>query len=70
MCVCVCVYTWKSPNGVKRIDYILTNRPDIVANVTVINQDTIGSDHSMDMSNIKLDVQVKRKKLSPRGHQE
>ena len=32
--------TWKSPNGVTKteIDYILINRPDIVPDVTVINQ--------------------------------
>ena len=32
-------WTWKSPNGVMKIeiDYILTNRPDIVTDVTFIN---------------------------------
>ena len=40
-------WTWKSPNGVSKteIDYLLTNRPDIVTDVTVINQVNIGSDH-------------------------
>ena len=39
-------WTWKSPNGVTKteIDYILTNRPDIVTDVTVINQVNIGCD--------------------------
>ena len=41
--------------------YILTNRPDIVTGVTVINQVNVGSDNRMVMSNIKLDVEVKRK---------
>ena len=53
---------WKNPNDVTKtkIDYILTNRPDIVTDVTVINQVNIGSDHRLDMSNIKLDVAVER----------
>ena len=55
----------ESPNGVTKteIDYILTNRPDIVTDVTVINQVNIGSDHRMAMSNIKLDVEVERNNL-------
>ena len=59
-------WTWKSPNGVTKteIDYILTNRPDIVTDVTVINQVNIGSDHRLVMSNIKLEVEVERKKLT------
>ena len=58
-------WTWKSPNGVTKteIDYILTNRPDIVTDVTVINQVNIGSDHRLVMSNIKPDVDVERKAL-------
>ena len=52
-------------NGVTKaeIDYILTNRPDIFTDVTIINQVNIGSDHRMAMSNIKLDVEVERNKL-------
>ena len=32
-------WTWKSPNGVTKTktDYILTNKPDIVADIAVIN---------------------------------
>ena len=53
------------PNGLTKteIDYILTNRPDIVTDVTVINQVNIGSDHRLVMSNIKLDLGVERKQL-------
>ena len=53
-------WTWKSPNGVTKteIDYILTNRPDIVKDITVINQVNTGSDHRLVISNIKLDVEV------------
>ena len=59
----------KSPNGVMKAetDYILTNRPDIVTEVTVINQVNIGSDHRLVMSNIKLDVEVERQTLMTKG---
>ena len=50
----------ENPNGEKKteIDYILTNRPDIVTDVTVINQVNIGSDHRLIMSHINLDVET------------
>ena len=53
----------EKPKGVTKteIDYILTNRPDIVTYVTDINQVNICSDHRLVMSNIKLDVEVERK---------
>ena len=56
-------WTSKSPNSVMKteIDYILTNKTDIVTDVTVINQVNIGSDHRMAMRNIKLVVGVERK---------
>ena len=60
-------WTLKSPDGVTKteIDYIPTNRPDIVTYVTVINQVNIGSDHRLVMSNIKLDMgrPVERKQI-------
>ena len=58
-------WTWKSPNGETKteIDYILTHRPDIVTDVTVINHVNIGSDNRLVMSNIKLDVEVERTTL-------
>ena len=58
-------WTWKSPNGVTKteIDYILTNRPHIVTDRTVINQVNIRSDHILIMSNIKLDVEVERENI-------
>ena len=57
-------WKWKNPNGITNIgtDYILTNRPDIITVVTVINQANIGSDHRLFMSNIKEDVEMERKK--------
>ena len=58
-------WTWKSPNDVTKTDigYLLTNKPDIVTDVTVINQVNIGSDHKLVMSNIKLDIEAERKTL-------
>ena len=58
-------WTWKSLNRVPKteIDYVLTNRSDIVTYVTFINQVKIGSDHRLVMSNIKLDVEVERKNI-------
>ena len=41
-------WTWKSLTKTK-LDYILTNRPDIVTDVTIINQVNTGSDHRMDI---------------------
>ena len=40
-------WAWKSPNWVTKteIEYILTNRLDIVTDVTVINRVNIGSEH-------------------------
>ena len=57
-------WTWNSPNGVAKfeIDYILTNRSEIVKDVTIINQVNIGIDFRMVMSNIKLDVEMEKKK--------
>ena len=51
-------WTWKSPNGVTNteFEYILTNRLDIVTDITVIILVNTGSDHRMVMSNIRLDV--------------
>ena len=65
--------TWKSPNSTTKaeIDYVLTNRPDIVTDVTVINQVSSGSEDRMVMSNIKLNVEVDRKNyLMTRSQQE
>ena len=51
-------------NGVTKttIENFLTIRPDVVTIVTVIKQVSIGSDHRMLMSNIKLGVAVERNK--------
>ena len=54
-------WTWKSPNGVTKFEYILTNRRYIVTDAGVINQVIIGSDHRLVMSNIKLELRCKGK---------
>ena len=58
-------WMWKGWNGATKteIHYILTNRPDIITDVTVINQVNIGSHHRTFMSNIKLDVEVEMKQI-------
>ena len=57
--------TWKSSNGVTKteIEYILTNRPDTVTDVTIINHIYIGCDNRMVMSKTKLNVQVERNEI-------
>ena len=54
------IFQCKSLNGVTKteIAYIITNRPDIVMDRTLINQVINGSDHRIAMNNIKLDVEV------------
>ena len=45
---------------------VLTNRPDIVTNVTLINQVNVESNRRMPMGNIKLDVVAEEKKITKR----
>ena len=42
-------WTWRSPDGHTRNekDYIMTDKPSMVTDVTVINRINIGSDHRM-----------------------
>ena len=57
-------WTWKSPSGVKNeIDFILSNRRDVVKDVSVINKVNVGTDHRMVRSKIKFDLKIERKKL-------
>ena len=65
-------WAWKSPSGVTKTEiyYILTNRPDVVTDVTVINQVNISTDHILILSNIKLDVEMENKMYDQRGHHE
>ena len=57
-------WTWKSPCGVtNEIDFILTNRRDIMKNVTVLNKVNVGSDHRMVRAEIKINLKRERKNL-------
>ena len=64
-------WTWRSPDGETKneIDYIMTDKPNMITDVRVINRINIGSDHRMLMSNIRLDTKAERKKLLKRNHQ-
>ena len=58
-------WIWRSPDGHTRneIDYIMTDKPSMVTDVTVINRINIGSDHSMVMGSITLNTRAERRKL-------
>ena len=55
-------WTWRSPsrNTKNEVDYIMTDKPSMVIDVTVIN---IGSDHMMVMGSITLNTRTERRKL-------
>ena len=60
------IWTWRSPDGNTRneIDYIMTDKPSMVTDVTVINRVNIGSDHRMiSGSTITLNTRAERRKL-------
>ena len=58
-------WTWRSPDGNTKneIDYIMTDKPSMVTDVTVINHVNIGSDHRMVMGSITLNTRAERRKL-------
>ena len=58
-------WTWRSPDGHTRneIDYIMTDKPSMVTDVTVINRTNIGSDHRMVMGSITLNTRADGRKL-------
>ena len=58
-------WTWRSPDGNTKneIDYIMTDKPSMVTDVTVINRVNIGSDHTMVIGSITLNPRAERKKL-------
>jgi ribonuclease HII len=50
------------------IDYILTDKPSVITNVTAINRVNIGSDHRMLMSTMSINTKFERNKLIvPKG---
>ena len=58
-------WTWRSPDGNTKneIDYIMTDKPSMVTDVTVINRVNIGSDHRMVTGSITLNTGAERRKL-------
>ena len=58
-------WTWRSPDGHTRneIDYIMTDKPSMVTDVTIINRINIGSEHRMVMGSITLNTRAERRKL-------
>ena len=58
-------WTWRNPDGNTKneIDYIMTDEPSMVIDVTVINCVNIGSDHRMVMGSIALNTRAERRKL-------
>ena len=59
------IWTWRSPDGntKKEIDYIMTDKPSTVTDVTVINRVNIGSDHRMVMGSLTLNTRAERREL-------
>ena len=58
-------WTWRSPDGNTKteIDYIMTDKPGMITNVTVLNRVNVGSDHWMVMGSITLNTRAERRKL-------
>ena len=58
-------WTWRRPdrNTKNEIDYIMTGKPSMVNDVTVINRFNMGSDHSMVIGSITLNTRAERRKL-------
>ena len=58
-------WTWRSPDRHtnNEIDYIITDKPSMVTDVTVINRINIESDHRMAMGSITLNTRAERRKL-------
>ena len=54
---------WRSPDGKTKneIDYIMTDKPNMITYIRFINRINIGSDNRMLVSNIRVDTE--RKKL-------
>ena len=53
------LWTWKNPDECTRnqMDFIMTNRQDIIIDVAVINRVNTGSDHKFVRSKVKFSVQ-------------
>ena len=58
-------WTWRSPDGKTKneIDYIMTDKPSMITDVTVLNRVNTGSDNRMVMGSITLNTRAERMKL-------
>ncbi len=58
-------WTWRSPDGhiTNEIRYIMTDKPSMVTDVTVIDRINIESDHRMVMGSTTLNIRAERRKL-------
>ena len=58
-------WTWRSPDGNTKnnIDYIITDNPSMVTDVTVLSRVKIGSYHRMVLGSITLNTRAERRKL-------
>ena len=58
-------WTWRSPDGNTKneIEYIMTDKPSMVTDLTVINRVNNGSDHRLAMGSITLNTRAERRKL-------
>lgn len=58
-------WTWVSPDSRTRneIDFIITDKKQIIADVTVLNRLSIGSDHRMVRAKVLLNLRTERSKL-------
>ena len=58
-------WTWRSPDRhtINEIDYIMTDKPSMVTDVTVVKRVNIRSDHSMVMGSFTLNTRAERRKL-------
>lgn len=56
-------WTWESPDGKTRneIDYIISDKKQIITDVSVLNKFTTGSDHRMVRATIKIDLKKETK---------
>lgn len=57
-------WTWHSPNfeHFNEIDYVLTNRPDVIKDVRTISRVDVGSDHRMVMCKMSINWKRERSK--------
>jgi len=62
-------WTWISPDGQTKneIDFIISNKKNVVTDVTVLNSCTIGSDHRMVRATVRIDLKGERSKMVRRN---